>query len=65
MELTEQQKQLVLAEKKILQAIYLAEKVLFQLGEQKRHLTSEQEQAYVALLILKLHFGLNDEKDKI
>jgi hypothetical protein len=65
MELTEQQKQLILAEKKILQAIYLAEKVLFQLGEQKGHLTSEQEQAYVALLILKLHFGLNDEKDKI
>jgi len=32
MELTEQQKQLVLAEKKILQAIYLAEKVLFNLG---------------------------------
>jgi hypothetical protein len=64
MELTEQQKQLILAEKKILQAIYLAEKVLFQLGEQKGHLTSEQEQAYVALLILKLHFGLNDEKTK-
>ena len=64
MELTEQQKQLVLAEKKILQAIYLSEKVLFNLGEQKGHLTSEQEQAYVALLILKLHFGLNDEKTK-
>jgi hypothetical protein len=64
MELTEQQKQLILAEKKILQAIYLAEKVLFQLGEQKGHLTSEQEQAYVALLILKIHFGLNDEKTK-
>jgi hypothetical protein len=62
MELTEQQKQLVLAEKKILQAIYLAEKVLFKLGEQKGHLTSEQEQAYVALLILKLHFNLDDEK---
>jgi hypothetical protein len=62
MELTEQQKQLVLAEKKILQAIYLAEKVLFNLGEQKGHLTSEQEQAYVALLILKLHFNLGDEK---
>jgi len=64
MELTEQQKQLVLAEKKILQAIYLAEKVLFQLGEQKGHLTSEQEQAYVALLILKLHFNLDNEKTK-
>jgi hypothetical protein len=64
MELTEQQKQLVLAEKKILETIYLAEKVLFNLGEQKGHLTSEQEQAYVALLILKLHFGLNDEKTK-
>lgn len=64
MELTEQQKQLVLAEKKILQAIYLAEKALFNLGEQKGHLTSEHEQAYVALLILKLHFGLNDEKTK-
>jgi hypothetical protein len=62
MELTEQQKQLVLAEKKILETIYLAEKVLFNLGEQKGHLTSEQEQAYVALLILKIHFGLNDEK---
>jgi hypothetical protein len=63
MELTEQQKQLVLAEKKILETIYLAEKVLFNLGEQKGHLTSEQEQAYVALLILKLHFNLGDEKN--
>lgn len=56
MELTGIERKLIVKQKAVLEAIVLAEQALYKLN----YLTPEQEKAYIALLLLKIEFGLDE-----